>query len=151
MCAVMHNVKAMILWAVPLHGDYKAQQWNNKPPALNWMDWSCLWLSETKQQTAMASETFWDGVALLNLGRRDGEAPIVPSLERVWHRERCSFRVPSFFFITSSTTQPHAELFILWLNKPRTLLLEMLKTITHHSFFSTLVLVVPSNYFFFLI
>lgn len=27
------------------------------------------------------------GVALLNLGRRDGEAPIVPSLERVRHRE----------------------------------------------------------------
>lgn len=44
-------------------------------------------LSETKQQTAVTSETFGDGVALLNLGRRDGEAPIVPSLERVRHRE----------------------------------------------------------------
>lgn len=150
-CAVMHNVKAMTLCGTPRRLQSSAAEQQAASIKLNGLV-LFMTLSETKRQTAMASETLWDGAALLNLGRRDGEAPIVPSLERVRHRERRSFRVPSIFFITSSTTRPPAELFILWLNKPRTLLLEMLKTITHYSFFiSTLVLVVPSNYFFFLI
>lgn len=77
-------------------------------------------LSDTKRQRAVASETSWDRVSLLNLGHRDGEAPVVPSLERVQHKERAP--ESPIFFITLSATPSDAEQFILWQNKPGTLL-----------------------------
>lgn len=70
-------------------------------------------LSETKQ-TAVTAETFGDGVALLNLGHRDGEAPIVPSLERVRHRDTASEFPP----LSSLPHPPHRRMLsCLFFNK----------------------------------
>lgn len=97
---------------------------------ITWTDRSGAWLSEAKRQTAATSEMFGDGVALQNLGRRDGEAPVVPSLERVWGR------VSSVIFITSSIAPVHADLFIVWWHKPgvQYSLLDVFKTNAHRSF-----------------